>query len=280
MDVHGTLPWSVLRQDSKEWQSRKKWWTARGVDDATPRASARSMVATGRHGRISGGVSRFDPHLAEVLYTWFSPRGGAVIDPLAGGPVRGIVAGTLGRGYFGIDLLAAQVAANVSKADEWMPELAEYPRWAHGDALDILPDVEAESFDYALSCPPYWNRERYSDDPRDLSRMPWPKFLAAHAEIIEQTIRTLKPHRFATWVISDVRDSKGHLRSLPARTVEAFEAGGARLINEQVLISPAGTLAKTMRPAWEACSTTTRRHQLVLTFVKGDRREATRNVDR
>ena len=162
----------------------------------------------------------------------------------------------------------------------FVPELAEYPRWAHGDALDILPDVEAESFDYALSCPPYWNRERYSDDPRDLSRMPWPKFLAAHAEIIEQTIRTLKPHRFATWVISDVRDSKGHLRSLPARTVEAFEAGGARLINEQVLISPAGTLAKTMRPAWEACSTTTRRHQLVLTFVKGDRREATRNVDR
>ena len=278
MDVHGALPWSVLRQDSREWQERKKWWYERGVDDIAPRSAAKSMISTGRHGAISAGVSRFDPHLAEMLYTWFCPPGGFVIDPLAGGPVRGIVAGSLGLRYVGIDLLSGQISANRRKAEQWNHELIETPRWDHGDARDVLTGVEDESFDYGLSCPPYWNRERYSDDPRDLSAMSWPRFLDAHALIILNTVRVLKADSFVTWVVSDVRDSRGHLRSLPARTVDAFEAAGASLTNEQILVGPAGTLAKTMRPAWEACRTTTRRHQIVLTFVKGDRRKATRRL--
>ncbi len=63
------------------------------------------------------GTSIFDPVLCEVIYRWFSPRGGAVLDPFAGGSVRGIVASALGRSYVGIDLRAEQVAANEQQAN-------------------------------------------------------------------------------------------------------------------------------------------------------------------
>jgi DNA modification methylase len=64
------------------------------------------------------GTSIFDPVLCELAYSWFSPKGGIVLDPFAGGSVRGIVASKLGRQYIGVDLRAEQVAANRKQGDE------------------------------------------------------------------------------------------------------------------------------------------------------------------
>lgn len=50
------------------------------------------------------GTSTFDPALCELLYLWFSKEGDAVIDPFAGGSVRGIVACELKRNYVGVDI--------------------------------------------------------------------------------------------------------------------------------------------------------------------------------
>ena len=63
-------------------------------------------------GEIATGTSIFDPVLTELAYRWFSPPGGSILDPFAGGSVRGIVAAKLGRQYVGIDLRVEQVAAN------------------------------------------------------------------------------------------------------------------------------------------------------------------------
>ena len=50
------------------------------------------------------GTSIFDPVLCEIAYRWFSPVGGLILDPFAGGSVRGIVASKLGRQYIGHEL--------------------------------------------------------------------------------------------------------------------------------------------------------------------------------
>ena len=60
----------------------------------------------------SSGTSIFDPVLCELAYRWFSPPQGIVLDPFAGGSVRGIVASHLGRKYTGIDLRSEQIIAN------------------------------------------------------------------------------------------------------------------------------------------------------------------------
>jgi DNA modification methylase len=46
------------------------------------------------------------------MYEWFSPKGGLVLDPFAGGSVRGIVAEEMDRKYVGIDLSETQIKAN------------------------------------------------------------------------------------------------------------------------------------------------------------------------
>ena len=114
-----------------------------------------------------GGVSVFDPVLCEVAYRWWSPDGGQVVDPFAGGSVRGIVAGMLGRRYWGCDLRSEQVEANEHQADAL--EVVPRPSWVAGDALEVLDD--APDADFVFSCPPYGDLEIYSDDPRDLSNM-------------------------------------------------------------------------------------------------------------
>jgi hypothetical protein len=63
-----------------------------------------------------GGTSIFDPVLAELAYRWFCPRAGRVLDPFAGGSVRGLVASRLGLFYCGIDLSEGQLEANRAQA--------------------------------------------------------------------------------------------------------------------------------------------------------------------
>src|SRR5690348_7500784 len=63
-------------------------------------------------GATQTGTSIFDPVLCELSYRWFCPPGGKILDPFAGGSVRGIVASCLGFEYTGVELRAEQVAAN------------------------------------------------------------------------------------------------------------------------------------------------------------------------
>jgi hypothetical protein len=86
-------------------------------------------------GMASGqsGTSIFDPVLCELAYRWFSPPGGLVLDPFAGGSVRGIVAAKCGREYIGVDLRPEQVAANreqaarITETSKMIPDKAPVP---------------------------------------------------------------------------------------------------------------------------------------------------------
>jgi hypothetical protein len=69
-------------------------------------------------GANQSGTSIFDPVLTELAYRWFCPPAGLILDPFAGGSVRGIVAAMLKRNYVGIDLRPEQIAANERQAGE------------------------------------------------------------------------------------------------------------------------------------------------------------------
>lgn len=220
----------------------------------------------------ASGTSIFDPVLCEIAYRWFCPPVGTVLDPFAGGSVRGIVASRLGRRYVGIELRPEQVAANRAQLAIATDPL---PEWRIGDARDlgtIASDIVA---DLIFSCPPYWNLERYSDNPADLSTMDKAAFFEAQASIIAAAVARLKDDRFAVWVIGDVRDDRGLYINLPGRTIEAFEAAGARFYNEAILVTAVGSLPIRTGRQFTAARKLGRTHQSVLVFVKGDPRRAT-----
>lgn len=218
------------------------------------------------------GTSIFDPVLCELVYRWFCPPGGLVLDPFAGGSVRGIVAAKLGRQYIGIDLRPEQVAANRA---QWPGNGAVKPVWIEGDSREIdklCPDASA---DFLFTCPPYADLEVYSDDPRDLSTLDYDAFRADYSAIIGKACAFLKPDRFACFVVGDVRDKRGFYRGFPWHTVDAFQAAGLRLYNEAVLITAVGSLPIRVGRQFEAGRKLGKTHQNVLVFCKGDPKKAT-----
>jgi len=144
-------PFSVLDTRQGYWQDRKRAWMALGIQSELGR-DAVLMQATGntpeqaKHyaekyargnepdswiledggvGVYSASASVFDPVLCELAYSWFCPPGGAVLDPFAGGSVRGIVAAACGRFYSGIDLRPEQITSNVEQWEAIRPGLGQ-----------------------------------------------------------------------------------------------------------------------------------------------------------
>jgi len=226
--------------------------------------------------RTITGTSIFDPVLCELAYRWFCPQGGTVLDPFAGGSVRGIVASVLGRQYVGVELRPEQVAANRAQAARICEENA--PVWHVGDSRDIEQIAEGTQADFVFSCPPYADLEVYSDDARDLSTLGYAEFRSAYEKIIAATCALLKPDRFACFIVGDVRDAKGFYYGFPWHTIDAFEKAGLRLYNEAALVTAAGSLPIRAGKQFATTRKLGKTHQNILVFVKGDPRKATEAV--
>lgn len=159
------------------------------------------------------------------------------------------------------------------------PESVEsaYPRptWETGDSRDRLP--AAPPADLIFSCPPYFDLERYSDDPADLSAMGWDAFLSAYRAIIAASVARLRPDRFACFVVGDVRDGDGNYRNLPGETIRAFKDAGAALYNEAVLMTPVGSLPIRIGSQFRGSRKLGRTHQTIYVFLKGNAKRAASN---
>ena len=221
-----------------------------------------------------GGTSIFDPVLCELIYRWWSPQNGLVLDPFAGGSVRGIMAGLLGRRYLGIDLRAEQIEANEQQRQEIIPS-ADI-RWICGDSRALLPEIEMDQpADLLFSCPPYADLEIYSDDPADISNMEIDKFIDAYRAIIQAGVDRLADNRFAAIVIGDARDSRGIYYNLIGETVRAFRDAGCSFYNEAILVTSVGSLPIRIGRIFPAGRKLGKTHQNLLVFVKGDPKKAT-----
>ena len=291
-DKFGVPPFSVLDRRGGEWQDRKRQWGRLGIQSEIGRDSIVNRLNIGDNGLalmlrsgakgmgvpLADGISVFDPVLCELAYRWHTLPGDRILDPFAGGSVRGIVASTLARWYVGVDLRGEQIEANEAQA-HLGSDIA--PRWIQGDSVRLSDHLDpADEFDLVFSCPPYADLEVYSDNPRDLSRMPYEEFREAHARIIAAATARLQNDRFAAWVISDVRDKRGAYRGLVVDTIRAFEAAGLSFHNDAVILNATATAGLRAERPFRATRKLTRVHQHLLIFVKGDaKRAATRLED-
>lgn len=221
------------------------------------------------------GTSVFDPVLCELIYRWFCPQGGTVLDPFSGGSVRGIVAAKLGLRYVGIDLSERQIIANRRQAEDICAG-GLMPEWRVGNSVqikEIAGDVEA---DLIFSCPPFWNLEVYSDDPDDISNMVYADFVVMYRSIISGATSLLKNNRFACFVTGDVRNKDGFLVGLPNDTVRAFQDAGTGYYNDAILVTSTGSLPIRAGRQFASGRKLGRSHQYVQFFVKGSWSEAAR----
>jgi hypothetical protein len=230
-------PFSVLDTKSGNWQRRKRQWMKIGIKSEIGRDSVVINMDTKRKEKNTADyVSVFDPALCEVLYNWFCPKGGSILDPFAGGSVRGIVANYLGYKYTGIDIRQEQIDSNREQGLDIL-DVNNQPNWYVGDSNKQLEGFTS-LYDFVFSCPPYADLEVYSDLEGDVSNMEYKEFLFAYSEIIKKSCSLLKSGGYACFVVGEVRDKKGNYIGFVPDTINAFKSCGMSFYNEAILLNP------------------------------------------
>ena len=272
-------PFSVLDTKQGEWQDRKRAWGALGIKSEIGRDDSltyKGNVAKFDYYRVKEGTrddtdeqstSTFDPCLTELMYSWFCPEGGNVLDPFAGGSVRGIIAQYLGYHYDGIELRQEQVDSNREQAIDILP-IDNQPNWYVGDSNKVLDNDWLHKFDFILSCPPYADLEKYSDLQDDISNMPYDRFLAIYKSIIGKSVKLLKAGGYACFVVGEVRGKDGYYYDFVSDTKRAFIDSGAKLYNDAVLLSVVGSASMRASKQFQASKKLVKIHQNVLVFKK------------
>ena len=270
-------PYTVISTREGKWQERKKAWVELGIKSEVGRDAAviHCPTSSNKDGLEDADyTSIFDPALCELSYKWHTKEGMQIIDPFAGGSVRGVVASCMGREYWGSELRLKQVEANQQQVNDICKD--KIPQYVAGDSLKNMDN--APEADFIFSCPPYGDLEKYSDDPDDLSGMEWHTFLAAYKRIILKSCKALKNNRFACFVVGDFRCKKGFYRNFVSETIAGFEACGVRLYNEAILVTPVGSASMRVSKQFDCSRKLAKTHQNILVFCKGDPKEATRAI--
>lgn len=229
-------PFTILDSKSGSWKNRKLNWKSLGIKSEIGRESPCIHMDTQnvKNNKVDY-VSIFDPVLCELMYNWFCPSGGNILDPFCGGSVRGIVACYLGFKYTGIDLRQEQIDSNNEQANTILKD--NKPVYLVGDSNKVLDTLNG-SFDFIFSCPPYFNLEQYSDLKEDLSNMDYNNFLSAYESIIRKSCNLLKKDCYACFVVGEVRDENGFYVGLVPDTINLFKKCGMKYYNEAVLSTP------------------------------------------
>jgi DNA modification methylase len=293
-------PFSVLDTKQGNWKQRKNYWLSLGIKSEEGRDSMALNFSTGIKdssvvsgnglkwsestkdmvSKIAGksdGVSIFDPVLCELAYQWFNVPKGKILDPFAGGSVRGIVASKLGFEYLGNDLRREQIEANRINAIDVLKDAELYPVWSCGDSFNIDSIAKGYEADMIFSCPPYADLEVYSDAKEDISNMPYEQFLQVYKEIIRKSCDQLKEDRFAVFVVGDVRDKKGFYQNFVSDTILAFWNCGVVLYNEMILLNSVGNAGMRAAKTFNGGRKVIKVHQNVLVFYKGNPKNIKKN---
>lgn len=233
-------PFSVLDTKTSSWQQRKRIWISKGLKSDEGRQSVAIKIGVksdDQEDSKSNYVSVFDPALCEVIYRWFCKDGGKILDPFAGGSVRGIVANYLGYRYTGIDIRQEQINSNREQAANIL-DVTNQPNWYVGDSNELLDGAWNDEYDLVFSCPPYADLEVYSDLEGDISNKPYAEFLRLYESIIGKSCKLLKRGGYACFVVGEVRDKNGYYIGFVPDTIRAFEKCGMKFYNEAILLNP------------------------------------------
>lgn len=301
----GAPPFSILDARQGYWQKRKKQWTMLGIhgeqgrdylgtgegggqllnascqppevyrkkklyeDDLGRKASWDEFYQAHPTIRRLPTTSVFDPVLCELMYRWFCPYEGSILDPFAGEATKGIVATYTGHSYVGIELREDQVAINRRQAHS----IGVSPTWLCGDSarLDSLLPNDFQA-DMVFTSPPYYDLEVYSARNEDGSALPsYDEFMAWYRDIFQQAVRHLKQNRFLVVKVGEIRNKRtGEYRNFVGDNITLFKDLGLTFYNQAILITSYGSL-----PIRAGIPFTHRRklahaHQNILVFYHGN----------
>jgi hypothetical protein len=240
-----TTVWRVdelIRRRVRDW---------RRLTEETGHTGARNETFREDHDSVyTGSHSVFPAPLVEwVFLRYGGPAGGRVLDAFAGGPPRALVASIMGYEYHGFEIRQEQIDENLAIIKRLSLDKVNY-HLSDGRFLD--GDDTLGTFDIALTCPPYFDLERYSDHPLDLSNFgSYEEFNAGMMFCARSHRRLMKPGAFVCIVVGPFRDKTGELVDFRAHTVDNFREAGFIFWQEVILSKNFGSAAKRSTNSWK-----------------------------
>ncbi len=175
--------------------------------------------------------SIFNPAVVVWILNLFASENDIVYDPFAGGGTRAIVTAKKGLEYIGVELRQEEVDA--------INERCKYnevnPKIICSDSK-LVPQIESDLANFLVTCPPYYDMEKYDGGKNDISMAKsYKEFLLMLYESIKESFRILKSGSLSCWVVGLYRDKEGVLLPLHHDIARLHNRVGFKLKEEIVL---------------------------------------------
>lgn len=262
MDRVGFAPISVWRPNWSKVFTLKKivgdWGQARTLVKGSG-TSFRTMDSGKKDVR---GASIFNPHLAQMIYSAYCPKRARVYDAFAGGGTRGFIGAAMGHSYLGVEIRPDEVG----RIKQRQKELGVDFEIVCADSSKY--QIEENSFDFGLTCPPYYDLEVYSEMDGDMSNAgSYEDFLSLLRASADITFRGLKSGSLFAIVVGNFRDKKGSLRHFNGDVVRMARDIGFTL-HDEIIFWGATDAAYLRLGNFVANRKSVRVHEYILVFKK------------
>ena len=198
--------------------------------------------------------SPFPRDVAEWCTKYFLRNSYTIFDPFAGWGERHRAVFDAHKLYLGYD--TSQKAIDYAKK--------------HFDVINIRADSRTEEIpehDGLLTCPPYWNLEKY-DDINGLDRIKkWGDFLIEYEMIWKRIIEKALPQSKYCIVLGDWR-KKGVYYDFVFQTEKIMDKLGMKPFDKVILSHKKQAKIKIMLPQAKRLGYTVKVHQILLVFEK------------
>jgi len=200
-DQFGFLPLSIIKPTK---ESKDRWKDAYFNDGEI-------QIRKESGGAIKElKMSEFHAGLAENILRYWSLPGAKVVDPFAGRVTRAVVTTKLDREYHGYEITPNTHKRALTHFDR----LNISPNLYLGDGVK-LENTPDEFSDMIMTCPPYYNIEKYESVNGQLSDCgTYKDFMSMISKCAENCYRVARPGSFCVWVVADFRDG-GNLIEKP-----------------------------------------------------------------
>ena len=192
-EKYGLWPLTVwdINKNNKENNKLKKM-----IDDGSGRKECSNI----NYGINKSMTSIFDPQIVQfIINMYIKEKNKIVYDPFGGGGTRGIICGSNGLKYYGNELRKEEFDLLIGKIKDL--DFKDNIKFFNQDSQNANK-LEGDFADFLITCPPYYNLEKYNGGMNDLSMVgSYEEFLNGIEKVIRESYRILKDGALSFWVV-------------------------------------------------------------------------------
>jgi DNA modification methylase len=272
MDTYGIIPYSIWETDNPKFSNKILKFLKERSGESTREGTLKSFGGAGKNTAYTATTSYFNPNLCKIVYSSYCPKNGWIFDPFSS-VVRPYVAKELGYNYIGCEIRKNECDKITSILKNTFSSYIDYKNNVSVENIDCRNFSTEMKFDLIFTCPPYWNLEKYSNNPNDMSTIEnYDVFLDEMKNVYKKCLSFMHDNSYACFVVSDFRDysngRKNINRLIPfvADMIKTAENAGLVLYDKVILKKPMGTAPSRVK-MWNTRKTV-RIHEELLVFKK------------